>query len=73
MMSNNMDPEIRRRAAALNERLRLAELGNSDAHCVETLGCCYTEFQAAIRDSSDLVDAIRGRMTTPVDRGAAVA
>ena len=73
LMSNNMDAETRRRAAALNERVRLAGLGNSDAHRVETLGCCYTEFDGGIRDLADLVEAIRGRKTTPVERVAAVA
>jgi predicted metal-dependent phosphoesterase TrpH len=71
LMSNNMDAEIRRRAAALNVRLRLAGLGNSDAHRIETLGCCYTEFDSVIRDMSDLVEAIRGRKTTPVEGVAA--
>ena len=73
MMSNNMDADTRRRAAELNSRLRLAGLGNSDAHRVETLGCCYTEFGATVRDMSDLVEAIRGRKTAPVERVAAVA
>jgi predicted metal-dependent phosphoesterase TrpH len=70
MMSNNMDAETRRRAAELNGRLRLAGLGNSDAHRVETLGCCYTEFGAPVRDVRDLVEAIRGRKTEPFDRAA---
>ncbi|HMF12441.1 MAG TPA: PHP domain-containing protein, partial [Gemmataceae bacterium] len=48
LISNNMDAGIRRRAAALNERLRLAGLGNSDAHRLETLGCYYTEFDGVI-------------------------
>jgi predicted metal-dependent phosphoesterase TrpH len=73
LMSNNMDGDVRRRAAALNGRLKLAGLGNSDAHRVETLGCCYTEFAATIRDVGDLVQAIRGRKTAPVERVAAVA
>jgi predicted metal-dependent phosphoesterase TrpH len=73
LMSNNMDAEIRRRAAELNDRIRLAGLGNSDAHRVETLGCCYTEFRSVIRDLSDLVGAIRGRKTTPVERVAGAA
>jgi predicted metal-dependent phosphoesterase TrpH len=73
LMSNNMDGDVRRRAAALNGRLKLAGLGNSDAHRVETLGCCYTEFAATIRDVGDLVKAIRGRKTAPVERVAAVA
>jgi predicted metal-dependent phosphoesterase TrpH len=70
MMSNNMDAETRRRAAQLNGRLRLAELGNSDAHRVETLGCCYTEFGVPVRDVRDLVEAIRGRQAKPRDRAA---
>ncbi len=70
MMSNNMDADMRRRAAELNGRLRLAGLGNSDAHRVETLGCCYTEFGAQVRDARDLVEAIRGRKTAPFDRSA---
>jgi predicted metal-dependent phosphoesterase TrpH len=68
LMSNNMDADTRRRAAELNDRLKLAGLGNSDAHRVETLGCCYTEFAATIRDMCDLVEAIRGRKTAPFDR-----
>ena len=68
LMSNNMDAEIRQRAAALNGRLRLAGLGNSDAHRLETLRSCYTEFDRVIGDLSDLVEAIRGRKTTPVAR-----
>jgi predicted metal-dependent phosphoesterase TrpH len=73
LMSNNMDSDLRRRAAALNGRLKLAGLGNSDAHRVETLGCCCTEFGATIRDMRDLVEAIRGRQTAPVEHVAAVA
>jgi predicted metal-dependent phosphoesterase TrpH len=73
LMSNNMDADLRRRAAALNSRLKLAGLGNSDAHRVETLGCCFTDFGARIRDLRDLVEAIRGRKTAPVERVAAVA
>ncbi len=57
----------------LHGRLKLAGLGNSDAHRVETLGCCFTEFGATIRDMSDLVEAIRARKTAPVQRVAAVA
>jgi predicted metal-dependent phosphoesterase TrpH len=73
LMSNNMDADVRRRAATLHGRLKLAGLGNSDAHRVETLGCCFTEFGATIRDMSDLVEAIRARKTAPVQRVAAVA
>jgi predicted metal-dependent phosphoesterase TrpH len=71
LMSNNMDGDVRRRAAALHARLRLAGLGNSDAHRVEVLGCCYTEFGATIRDTCDLVEAIRAGKTAAFDRAAA--
>ena len=49
--------KMRRRAATLNGRLKLAGLGNSDAHRVETLGCCYTEFGATVRDMFTLVES----------------
>ena len=70
LMSNNMDGDLRRRAAALHGRLKLAGLGNSDAHRVETLGCCYTEFAVPVRDMRDLVEAIRGGKTAPFERGS---
>ena len=62
VMSNNMDPDLRARAAELLVRYpHFAQLGNSDSHAPETVGCCYTEFDAEIRTSADLVAAIRGR------------
>ena len=69
MMSNNMDPDIRRRTADyLGRNPRFTTLGNSDAHELEVLGICYTEFDAEIRSSADLVEAIRGRIGRPRDR-----
>jgi predicted metal-dependent phosphoesterase TrpH len=65
MMSNNMDGECRRRTAAVQARLGLAGLGNSDAHHEDTLGCCCTEFAADVRTAADLVAAIRGRKAAP--------
>jgi predicted metal-dependent phosphoesterase TrpH len=66
MMSNNMDPDIRRRAAEyLSRNPSFATLGNSDAHELDVLGFCYTEFDATIRSSADLVAAIRGRAGRP--------
>ncbi len=62
VMSNNMDEELRRRAAELLEKYpHFAQLGNSDTHDPETVGCCYTEFPDQIRTIADLVAAIRGR------------
>jgi predicted metal-dependent phosphoesterase TrpH len=72
MMSNNMDEECRRRAAgvmaAYGPLLRLAGLGNSDAHCEAHLGLCYTVFADPVYDTRGLVDAIRHRRTIPKDR-----
>jgi predicted metal-dependent phosphoesterase TrpH len=70
LMSKNMDADCRRRAAAVQRRLRLAGLGNSDSHSADTLGVCYTEFDAAIRDGRGLVAAIRARRATARDRAA---
>jgi predicted metal-dependent phosphoesterase TrpH len=62
VLSNNMDPDLRARAAELLVKYpHFAQLGNSDSHAPETVGCCYTEFDAAIRSNADLVAAIRGR------------
>jgi predicted metal-dependent phosphoesterase TrpH len=70
VMSNNMDAECRRRAALVLRATGLAALGNSDAHHEDTLGVCYTEFDAAVRDNRDLVQAIRGRRGVARDRRA---
>jgi predicted metal-dependent phosphoesterase TrpH len=69
MMSNNMDPELRHLTASFFERSpTFATLGNSDAHEVHVVGCCYTEFDAVIGNSEDLVRAIRGRKARPRSR-----
>jgi predicted metal-dependent phosphoesterase TrpH len=69
MISNNMDPECRRRTSELNARLGLAGLGNSDAHDEDTVGACQTRFEGAVRDMKDLVEAIRTGKTVPCERG----
>lgn len=70
VMSNNMDPELRRLAAVFAERNPIyATLGNSDAHEVAIVGVCFTEFDADIRTSSDLVRAIRENRGRPRVRG----
>jgi predicted metal-dependent phosphoesterase TrpH len=70
LMTSNMDPECRRRAAEVHRQRPLAGMGSSDAHSEETLGCCYTEFGATIRDGHDLVEAIRSRRTVARERVA---
>jgi predicted metal-dependent phosphoesterase TrpH len=70
VMSNNMDADCRRRAGEVLRATGLAALGNSDAHHEDTLGVCYTEFDAPVRDNRDLVEAIRGRRGAARDRRA---
>ena len=70
LMTNNMDADCRRRAAAVQARLPLAGLGSSDAHHEDTLGVCYTEFPDGTRTITDLVPAIRGRQTSAHERDA---
>jgi predicted metal-dependent phosphoesterase TrpH len=65
VMSNNMDPDLRARARELLAKYpHFAQLGNSDSHQPRTVGCCYTDFDAAIHTSADLVAAIRARKGT---------
>jgi hypothetical protein len=69
MMSNNMDQELRDRAAAFVKRHPgYATLGNSDAHELDVVGHCYTEFDADIRTAAELVAAISARQGRPRPR-----
>jgi predicted metal-dependent phosphoesterase TrpH len=73
LMTNNMDADCRRLAARVQSEHNLAGLGSSDAHDERVLGICYTEFDGAIRDARDLVDAIRGRRATAHQRSSTPA
>jgi predicted metal-dependent phosphoesterase TrpH len=69
MISNNMDDSLRKLAADLSRRRPgFATLGNSDAHEIDVVGCCHTEFDAEIRTMSDLVRAIKSRKCRPGSR-----
>jgi predicted metal-dependent phosphoesterase TrpH len=68
LMTNNMDADCRRRAAEVQRLKNLAGLGSSDAHCEEVLGICYTDFAAEVRDSRQLVQAIRGKKAVAKER-----
>jgi predicted metal-dependent phosphoesterase TrpH len=62
VMSKNMDADLRARAAELLKKYpHFAQLGNSDSHEPDTVGCCCTDFDADVRTTADLVAAIRGR------------
>jgi len=66
MLSNNMDSSIRTKAADFKKRHpQYTGLGNSDAHEIDVVGCCYTDFEADIRSNADLVAAIKSGKTTP--------
>jgi predicted metal-dependent phosphoesterase TrpH len=71
LMTDHMDAECRKRAAEVFRGHRLAGLGSSDAHQVELLGACYSEFEPNIRTNQDLVMAIRGRRVVARERAAA--
>jgi predicted metal-dependent phosphoesterase TrpH len=64
LMTNNMDDECRRRAAAVRAERGLTGLGSSDAHHEDVLGVCYTEFADPVADLPGLVAAIRSRRAT---------
>src|SRR5437763_14462709 len=62
VMSNNMDRGLRTKARELLKKYpHFAQLGNSDSHAPWSVGCCYTDFDAEIRTTADLVAAIRGK------------
>jgi predicted metal-dependent phosphoesterase TrpH len=67
LMSKNMDADCRRRAAGLLPQHPWAGLGSSDAHHLDELGVCRSDFAATIRTNRDLVAAIRGRRVTVED------
>jgi predicted metal-dependent phosphoesterase TrpH len=70
VMSNNMDADLRERAQELLVKYpHFTQLGNSDSHAPETVGCCYTDFDADIRTAANLVAAICGRKGKANNRG----
>ena len=71
LMTDHMDADCRKRAAGVFRRYPLAGLGSSDAHQVELLGVCYSEFEPGISTNQDLVRAIRGRRLVAHERAAA--
>jgi predicted metal-dependent phosphoesterase TrpH len=73
LMTDHMDAECRQRAAEVFRQHRLAGLGSSDAHHEALLGACYSEFEATIRNSRDLVAAIRSGRVVAHARAAPVA
>jgi predicted metal-dependent phosphoesterase TrpH len=61
VMSNNMDRDLRSKAAELLKKYpHFAQLGNSDSHQPNTVGCCCTVFEVPVRTNAELVAAIRG-------------
>lgn len=61
VMSSNMDSECRKKARARKQERNTAwaAMGNSDAHQLEVVACCYSVFPQNIRDQTDLLEAIR--------------
>ncbi|MFT3879253.1 MAG: PHP-associated domain-containing protein [Gemmatales bacterium] len=76
VMSSNMDADCRKKARARKQERNnpWAAMGNSDAHQLEVVACCYSVFPENIRDQADLLEAIRSgdvdareRNTTEID------
>ena len=55
------------RVQELIARHGYAAFGGSDSHLVSFVGLCATEFEADIRTSDDLVQALASRRYRPVD------
>ncbi len=70
LMSSNMDAECKRKARAVHQARTVpwSAVGNSDAHQLEVVACCYTVFPQAIRDQADLLEALRSGQTVPRER-----
>jgi predicted metal-dependent phosphoesterase TrpH len=73
LMTNNMDADCRRQAAAVQAELGLTGLGSSDAHEEAVLGFCYTDFPGRVASNADLVEAIRSRRAQARERKSAEA
>jgi predicted metal-dependent phosphoesterase TrpH len=71
LMTDHMDADCRKRAAEVFRRYPLAGLGSSDAHQVELLSVCYSEFELRISTNPDLVRAIRSRRVVARERTGA--
>ncbi|MEZ6140052.1 MAG: CehA/McbA family metallohydrolase [Zavarzinella sp.] len=68
MMSNNMFPEVRAKAAAYAmQQPRFAQLGNSDAHELFVLGRCFTMMKTPVKNNEDLILAIQQQLCYAVD------
>jgi len=70
LMTSNMDEECRRQAEEIHRQQALAGMGSSDAHRVETLGVCYTDFSVPIGNDRELVQAIRNRQVLACENTA---
>lgn len=68
VMSKNIDQASETKITSLWQGRRWAGLGNSDAHAIDQLGCCYTEFNTNIQSLRDLVQAMKKGMAQPVHR-----
>lgn len=63
--SLNMQASDSERAAEHWRARRWTGLGNSDAHRLEDVAFCFTEFATRPRDQADLIEALRSGQATP--------
>jgi hypothetical protein len=62
---NYLTDRFVRPAEDVAAQLGVARTGGSDAHSVEQLMTCYTEFADPVRSTADVVAAIKARRTAP--------
>ncbi len=72
VMSKNIEAAHESKITELWRNRRWAGLGNSDAHQIDQLGCCYTEFNVPIRSFGDLIKALQKGMAQPVHQNKEV-
>jgi predicted metal-dependent phosphoesterase TrpH len=65
LVSKNVTPQTRRKAAKLLSKHAMGTTGSSDSHEVETIGCYYSEFPDPIVSIADFVAALRRGLARP--------
>lgn len=71
LVSNNVSHATRDQTHQVCRLLGCGRTGSSDAHVLETVGCYFTEYDATIATTADLVRALRSRAFRPRHREGA--
>jgi len=71
LVSNNITPETRAKAAALLKTTPMGVTGSSDGHDPAAVGCYYTEFPGEVKTMEDFVRVVRQGQGRPRHRSGA--